>query len=470
MRTLLQNRGHVKKNNIPEKSCLTESPVPNSFFMANFYGPEPSLTQLTLLLLGEKQSGKSSVGNNILGGTVFGGNTTRSTKKTGIVFGRQVTVVDTPGWSTRAPVQDQVSWELSRGLDLCRPGPHAILLVLPAHQPFSQVEWRAMEFHLRLQQVPLWHRTIVLFTHVDKLDEPIQRHIWRQGRTLQWLLDRCGGRYHIMSSYSSESQFQVTELLKMIQKMLPSAVSPTEIQRTHPGSDVSRRWEQRWYTKQQGIEMMGINHMHDGNPRQTPIKAWGWSSTPTGLGADLVHGRPAISLILLGRRRSGKSSVGNMILDKQEFRSNIKTATCSSGHAQLSRWSVTVVDTPGWSLFGLANPETVREELVRSPSLCSRRSKMVFGLAIPLDSFKEKNRATVEKYLSVLGANVWNRTVVLFTYGHILRGRTIDRYIKEKGEPLQWILDRCGHRYLVFDTKTGDKSQVNALMEIVDML
>ncbi|RVE64666.1 hypothetical protein OJAV_G00128270 [Oryzias javanicus] len=439
--------------------------------MAYFYGPEPSLTQLTLLLLGEKQSGKSSVGNNILGGTVFGGNTTRSSKKTGTVFGQQqVTVVDTPGWSARAPIQDQVSWELSRSLDLCHPGPHAILLVLPAHQPFSQVEWRAMEFELRLLQVPLWHRTIVLFTHADKLNEPIQRHIWRQGRTLQWLLDRCGGRYQTMSSRASESQLQVTELLKVIQKMLASAVWPKEILHTHPGSDVSRRWEQSWHTKQQETEMMGINHAHDGNPRQTPFKTWGWPSTPTGLAADLVPGRAAISLILLGRRRSGKSSVGNMILDKQEFRSNIKTTTCSSGQAQLSRWSVTVVDTPGWSLFGLANPVTVREELVRSPSLCPGRSKMAFVLAIPLDSFKEKNRVTVEKNLSVLGDDIWKRTVVLFTYGHILRGRTIDRYIKEKGEPLLWVLDRCGHRYLVFDTKTGDKSQVNELMEMVDML
>ncbi|XP_020564253.1 GTPase IMAP family member 8 [Oryzias latipes] len=427
---------------------------------------EPSLTQLVLLLLGEKQSGKSSVGNNILGRQVFGRNTTRSSKKTGIVHGLQVTVVDTPGWTTHSPVQDTVSRELFRGLDLCPPGPHAILLMLPTHQPFSQVEWRAMELQLRQLQVPLWQRTIVLFTHADKLDEPIQEHIWKQGRTLQWLLERCGGRYQIMTSQSNESQLQVTELLNRIQKMVASTMHPKDIQHLHPGRDVSRRRTQTRHTKHQEIEMMGINLIHDGNHRQTPIMAWGWSPTT----ADLAPWRPAFSLILLGRRRSGKSSVGNMILGKQEFQSNVKTATCSSGKAQLPRWSVTVVDTPGWSLFGLANPETVREELVRSPYLCPRRSKIVFVLAIPLDSFKEKNRMTVEKYLSVLGDDVWNRTVVLFTYGDILRGRTIDSYIEEKGEPLRWVLNRCGDRYRVFDTKTRDKSQVNALMEMVEML
>uniref|UniRef100_A0A3P9P4R1 AIG1-type G domain-containing protein n=1 Tax=Poecilia reticulata TaxID=8081 RepID=A0A3P9P4R1_POERE len=62
--------------------------------------------------------------------------------------------------------------------------------------------------------------------------------------------------------------------------------------------------------------------------------------------------RPALSLILLGRRKSGKSSAGNMILGREEFQRDKKTVQCEAGHAEISGWSVTVVDTPGWSLFG----------------------------------------------------------------------------------------------------------------------
>uniref|UniRef100_A0A3B4T336 AIG1-type G domain-containing protein n=1 Tax=Seriola dumerili TaxID=41447 RepID=A0A3B4T336_SERDU len=85
-------------------------------------------------------------------------------------------------------------------------------------------------------------------------------------------------------------------------------------------------------------------------------------------------------------RKSGKSSAGNLILDREEFQTNTKTTRCSVGHREVSGWSVTVVDTPGWSLFGLANPEQVRTEISLSPSLCPVRSRVVFLLAVPVDS------------------------------------------------------------------------------------
>lgn len=189
-----------------------------------------------------------------------------------------------------------------------------------------------------------------------------------------------------------------------------------------------------------------------------------------GFPAGPVGFRPALGLVLLGRRKSGKSSAGNMILDREEFQINIKTTKCSAGRGIVSGRPVTVVDTPGWSLFCLANPEQVRMEISRSPSLCPVRSKVSFLLAVPVDSFREKDRRAVEMYLSILGNDVWRSTVLLFTYGGELRGRTVEKHLKEKGEPLQWVLDRCGRRYHVFDTNTGGDTQVNQLLEMVEQL
>lgn len=129
-----------------------------------------------------------------------------------------------------------------------------------------------------------------------------------------------------------------------------------------------------------------------------------------------------------------------------------------------------MVDTPGWSLFGLSNAKQVRIEICLSPVFCPMKNKMCFLLVVPVDSFKEKDRRAVEKHLSILGDDVWKSTVVLFTYGEELRGRSIEEHIKEKGEPLQWVLDRCGHRYHVFAVNAGSDNKVYKLLQMVEQL
>ncbi|XP_035536051.1 GTPase IMAP family member 8-like [Morone saxatilis] len=330
-----------------------------------------------------------------------------------------------------------------------------------------------MEAQLRLLQTPIWQRAMVLFTHGDKLGGlPIQEHIRQQGRTLHWLLERCGNRYQVMTNPRA-SEAQVTELIEKIQRMMEANKRPKEIQDrmyTQLRRDLSMNGERRWQGRQEEIELTVLHDVHDGKPRERKQVASGWMHMPQGSPAGQVGFNPALSLILLGRRKSGKSTAGNMILDREEFQITRKTTRCSVGHGKVSGRPVTVVDTPGWSLFGLANPEQVRTEISRSPSLCPVRSKVCFLLAVPVGSFKERDRRAVETYLSTLGDDVWTRTVVLFTYGEELRGRTVERHIEEKGEPLQWVLDRCGLRHHVFDTNTGDDTQVNRLLEMVEHL
>lgn len=186
--------------------------------------------------------------------------------------------------------------------------------------------------------------------------------------------------------------------------------------------------------------------------------------------AEPVGFKPALCLILLGRRKSGKSSAGNMILDRKEFQTDTKTIRSSAGYGIVSGWSVTVVDTPGWSLFGLASPQQVMREISQSLHLSPVRSKVAFLLAVPVDSFREKDRRAVERYLCVLGSDVWRSTVVLFTYGEELRGKTVEKHVEEQGQPLHWVLDRCGHRHHVFHINTGDETEVTQLLKMVEQL
>ncbi|TKS81461.1 GTPase IMAP family member 8 [Collichthys lucidus] len=425
--------------------------------------PDPSLSHVVVLLLGEKQSGKSSAGNTILGKPAFHKKTTRSLKKNGTIFGIhvniQVTVVDTPGWLSYSTTPDKVSWELCRGLTLCHSKPDVILLVLPITSTFGQEEWRAMEAQLRLLQTSIWQRAMLLFTYGDQLENlPIQEHIRRQGRTLHWLLERCGNRYQVMSNQFLAPEAQLTELFAKIQKIVKANNRPKEIQYrmyAQVRQEVSMMMEWRQQGRQEEIEMTLMQDVQDGRSRRRQEIA-----DPVGTGDS----KPALGLILLGRRKSGKTSACNIILHRKELQVVVKTTKCSVSNGEVAGWPVTVVDTPGWSLFGLADPKKVRSEISQSPNLCPG-SKVCFLLVLPVDSFTEMDRRAVETYLSVLENDVWRSTVVLFTYAEELRGRAVEKHIEEEGEPLQWVLDKCGHRHHVLDTNTVDQ-----LLQMVEEL
>ncbi|XP_036454611.1 GTPase IMAP family member 4 [Colossoma macropomum] len=177
-----------------------------------------------------------------------------------------------------------------------------------------------------------------------------------------------------------------------------------------------------------------------------------------------------LALVLLGRRNSGKTSAGNTILGRMEFETRVKTRQSVKKHSWVDGVRVAVVDTPGWSAFGLANTKQVRQEVLRS-EMFSSVGHRVFLLVIPVDAFSSRDRQAVEENLSVLGFDVWKHTMVLFTWGDELRGKNIEEHIKKSGKHLQKILEMCGYRYHVINNKATDNySQVSLLIQAVKQM
>lgn len=109
---------------------------------------------------------------------------------------------------------------------------------------------------------------------------PIQEHIKQQGRTLHWLLERCGNRYQVMTSQSRTSETQVTELFEKIQKMMEANNRPREIQHrmyTQLRRDVCMKQEGRWQGRQEEMEIM-----HDGRLSQWEQVSSGWLNMSRG--------------------------------------------------------------------------------------------------------------------------------------------------------------------------------------------
>ncbi|XP_069054220.1 GTPase IMAP family member 9-like [Lepisosteus oculatus] len=179
------------------------------------------LSEIRIVLLGERWSGKSSAGNTILGREEFEteGEPQECEKRQGEVAGRQITVVDTPGWGSSFIIRanpQRVREEVVRSVSLCPPGPHALLLVINVN---SCKYWRLAEEHLELLSERVWRHTIVLFTWGDTLgDTTIEQHIERGGKKLQCLVEKCGNRYHVLNDRGDRTQ--VTELLEKIEDMV----------------------------------------------------------------------------------------------------------------------------------------------------------------------------------------------------------------------------------------------------------
>lgn len=145
-------------------------------------------------------------------------------KRQGNVEGREVTLVEAPGWWRNYPLRNTprlIREEIEFSVSLCAPGPHAILLVVRVDFSFTETHRRALEEHLGLLGERVWNHTIVLFTFGDWLgDTPIEEHIESEGEDLQWLVEKCGTRYHVINSRTSGDRKQVTDLLEKIEEIV----------------------------------------------------------------------------------------------------------------------------------------------------------------------------------------------------------------------------------------------------------
>uniref|UniRef100_A0A672LV74 AIG1-type G domain-containing protein n=1 Tax=Sinocyclocheilus grahami TaxID=75366 RepID=A0A672LV74_SINGR len=181
------------------------------------------LPELRIVLMGNRRAGKSSTGNSILGREEF--NLKRSAqcvRRHGEVADRHITVIEAPGWWSNYTVEkspELLKQEIVLSVSLCPPGPHTVLLIIRVDTRFKETERKALQGHLDLLGERVWSHTIVLFTCGDSLlDTSIEQHIESEGQDLQWLLDKCGNRYHVLNNQNRSDHTQIKELLEKIEE------------------------------------------------------------------------------------------------------------------------------------------------------------------------------------------------------------------------------------------------------------
>ncbi|CAL8305276.1 unnamed protein product [Merluccius merluccius] len=421
--------------------------------------------KLNIVLLGCRGAGKTSSGNTLLGEALFSpGRTARCAWRRADMAGRTLTVVDTPGWWKSATVDDTA--ELIKQELVCSPsrgpalGPphHAFLLVIPSDVPFQEDFRISVREHMGLLGPSVWSHTVVVFTCGDRRSVALEKYIQQGGEALQWVLGKCGHRYGILDNKKmAVGGTQATELLGTIEEMLAGEEESGlhyEVDRELVEEVEGLRREQ-----QRGARLR-LRKVQSERERQSTMMK--------------------LTILMLGHRRSGKSSSGNTILGAEGRGQCFQLGTLHANMQQqgeMEGWRVAVVDTPGWRMCKppeeagadhRPNEAVVRRGVTEGVSLCPHAILVCVRADV---TYGEDTWRAAGGHLLPLLDSCWSRTLVLLTHGDCLAGRATEQHIQRAGRGLWALLEKCSNRYHVMDNKTMGGTQVRELLlKIEEML